>query len=50
MAKQKEKPIPDGTESDFRDLLDFACTTPVKPISPPAPKDKLPSSSVPKAE
>ena len=48
--REKSQIIPDGTESDFRDLLDFACTTPVAPTSPPAPKGKPPSSSVPKAE
>lgn len=31
---------PDGTEADFRDLLDFACTTTVEPASPPAPTGK----------
>jgi hypothetical protein len=50
MAKQEEKAIPDGTEKDFRDLLDFACTTTAKPVSPREPKDKPETSSAPKAE
>jgi hypothetical protein len=40
MAEREIKPIEDGTEADFRDLLDFACTTPAKPVSPPAPTGK----------
>ena len=50
MAKQEEKAIPDGTEKDFRDLLDFACTTTAKPVSPREPKDKPETSSALKAE
>ena len=47
---EKSQVIPDGTEKDFRDLLDFACTTTVKPVSPREPKDKPETSSAPKAE
>jgi len=43
MAKPVPEPIPDGTEADFRDLLDFACTTPAKPV----PDDKLFDASTP---
>jgi hypothetical protein len=50
MAKQEEKAIPDGTEKDFRDLLDFACTTTATPVSPREPKGKPETSSAPKAE
>ena len=50
MAKQEEKAIPDGTEKDFSDLLDFACTTTATPVSPREPKDKPETSSAPKAE
>jgi hypothetical protein len=46
----REEAVPDGTEKDFRDLLDFACTTNVKPTSPREPKDKPETSSAPKAE
>jgi hypothetical protein len=48
--RAKSQLIPDGTEADFRDLLDFACTTPAKPVSPskksgdPAPKPSTPQS------
>lgn len=48
--RQKPQVIPDGTEKDFRDLLDFACTTTVKPTSPREPKDKPETSSAPEAE
>ena len=47
---EKSQVIPDGTEKDFRDLLDFACTTTAKPVSPREPKDKPETSSAPKAE
>ena len=41
MAEEREvKPVEDGTEADFRDLLDFACTTTVEPASQPEPTDK----------
>jgi hypothetical protein len=50
MAERDVKPVEDGTEKDFRDLLDFACTTTVKPISPRAPNGKPETSSAPKAE
>jgi hypothetical protein len=48
--QERSQVIPDGTEKDFRDLLDFACTTTVAPVSPRAPKDKPETSSAPKAE
>jgi hypothetical protein len=48
--RQKSQVTPDGTEKGFRDLLDFACTTTVAPVSPRAPKDKPETSSAPKAE
>jgi hypothetical protein len=46
MTDAKTKPVEDGTEADFRDLLDFACTTPAKPASQPAPtgKPEIPSA------
>jgi hypothetical protein len=48
--QEKSQVIPDGTEADFRDLLDFACTTTVAPVSPREPKGKPETSSAPKAE
>ena len=48
--RSKSQLIPDGTEADFRDLLDFACTTTVEPTALHAPTDKPASSSAPKAE
>jgi hypothetical protein len=48
--RQKSQVIPDGAERDFRDLLDFACTTTATPVSPREPKDKPETSSAPKAE
>jgi hypothetical protein len=48
--QDKSQVIPDGTEKDFRDLLDFACTNPAAPVSPRAPKGKPETSSAPKAE
>jgi len=48
--RAKSQIIPDGTEKDFRDLLDFACTTTVEPAASPAPPDKPRSESAPKAE
>jgi hypothetical protein len=50
MGERDVKPVEDGTEADFRELLDFACTTTVKPTSPRAPKGKPETSSAPKAE
>jgi hypothetical protein len=50
MAERDVKPVEDGTEADFRDLLDFACTTTAAPVSPREPKDKSETSSAPKAE
>ena len=47
---REDQPISDGTEADFRDLLDFACTTTVEPTALHAPTDKPASSSAPKAE
>jgi len=46
----REEAVPDGTEKDFRDLLDFACTTTAAPVSPREPKDKPETSSALKAE
>lgn len=48
--RQKSQVIPDGIEKDFRDLLDFACTTTVAPVAPRAPKGKPEASSTPIAE
>jgi len=48
--RDKSQLVSDGTEADFRDLLDFACTTPAKPVSQskelgdPAPKPSTPQS------
>jgi hypothetical protein len=39
-AKSQVRPIPDGTQKDFRDLLDFACTRTEEPASPPEPTGK----------
>jgi hypothetical protein len=40
MAEREVKPVEDGTEADFRDLLDFACTRTEAPASPPEPTGK----------
>jgi len=50
--KPDTSPVLDGTEKDFRDLLDLACTTIVQPSKPGlrAPKGKPESASAPKAE
>jgi len=52
MAKPDTTRVPDGTEQDFRDLLELACTTIVPPSKPEsrAPKGKSASVSAPKAE
>jgi hypothetical protein len=50
MAERDVKPVEDGTEADFRDLLDFACTTTVEPTVQPAPTGKPAVLSAPKAE
>ncbi len=47
---EKSQVIRDGTEKDFRDLLDFACTTTATPVSPREPKDKPETSSAPTVE
>ena len=50
--RAKSQVIPDGTEADFRSLLDFACVTTVQPSAPasPAPPDKPASASAPEAD
>jgi hypothetical protein len=50
MEKPITTPVPDGTEADFRDLLDFACTTPAKPVSQPVPTGKPETPSAQSSE